>query len=886
MERTTQGPRSKLSTWVIVGAAAGVLLAGAALWLDVQHEYQLELQAHQALLAASGSQAKKLLLLAQEALERRDAPRFPILEGWSGGTPMALVRWDGAGGVSESLPSEAAAWLPRMLPTAPQGSWVFVEPGQEAAGGMPGLVAYLAPQAGQWQALVVDLPRLLLDCGLGEGAAQTYFVALKVPGAAPRLFGCERAGVLTRNWRCSPQRWLSERDFGDSSWGTKPLASGNGVLLTYSLAVDRGVLGVGLWMPETGFWGRISPGWVLILVLAFLTTGGGVLLRHFLWSGERQQAKIEADLARREAELAAHIAEAQWRLLLDGVKEPILFVRDEFVVRSNQAASKLLGFEHPGDCIGARFLDLVVPEERARVAKLLPAAAASLGSFTAYLQGCNGRRRTVEVHPWKLEVGGEVVTALSLKDLTGRERAESLLRVLLANLGVGVAFLDPRGKVRWANSALAQALGLRPEDLLRQDLLPFASPPAWRVVRRAFARSRRGEKQTATVPCRLVGQVVEPVTLVLVPVPLSGNVSGVLLVASRTTGSSPESRAEEALSLVEAVVARQTHHCANLLQVLMGDSPKGRGSKVRQQALEELARALRRMSALFRVPGREVTPVELNAKLQSVAKFIQGDLPGTVRLLLRPWDGPAWVAADEELLEFFLMEACAVGLQAIGEGVGTLELAVERLPSGRFRLAVADTGEVLHLEEKEVATFPVRLYSRAVAWLVGRALGGGAGFRERQGFGARVWIDLPEAASLPIARAKKGTSRMGRILVAEDEPLVREGLVETLRAAGYEVEEASGGQQALELLRRHPTEYALVVLDLVMPEVCGRAVYEEVLKVPSPPVVLLATGYVPREDPILAALPTLVKPFTLEAFLQEVERLVGPPPRRSPSASQ
>jgi PAS domain S-box-containing protein len=382
----------------------------------------------------------------------------------------------------------------------------------------------------------------------------------------------------------------------------------------------------------------------------------------------------------------------------------MLFLRDEFVIRANQAAARLLGFEHPGDCIGRRFLDLVAAEEQGRVAKLLPAVAASLGSFTTYLRGRNGKRRTVEIRPWKLEAGEEVLTALSLTDHTARERAESLLRVLLAHLGVGVAFLDRKGKVLWANAALAQAVGLRAEDLQQRELLPFASPTAWRTVRRALARGWRGQEQALTVPCRLAGEVVEPVHLAMVPVPVAGEVGGVLLVAARPGVADPEGRVGEAMSLVEAVVARQTHRCANILQAILAHPPKGRGAALaRQRALEELAQALRHMSELFRVPGSGESPLELNGLLESAGASLAARLPPTVRLLLRPWHGPAWAQGNRELVELFLGEACEVALQAIGEGVGTVELAVERLPSGQLRLAVADTGEVCQEDGKQAA---------------------------------------------------------------------------------------------------------------------------------------------------------------------------------------
>jgi|GEM_PF-5410063 len=52
MERTARGPGSKASASAVLEAAVVTLLAGAAFWLDMRHEYRPELQAHQSLLAA------------------------------------------------------------------------------------------------------------------------------------------------------------------------------------------------------------------------------------------------------------------------------------------------------------------------------------------------------------------------------------------------------------------------------------------------------------------------------------------------------------------------------------------------------------------------------------------------------------------------------------------------------------------------------------------------------------------------------------------------------------------------------------------------------------------------------------------------------------------
>ena len=64
------------------------------------------------------------------------------------------------------------------------------------------------------------------------------------------------------------------------------------------------------------------------------------------------------------------------------------------------------------------------------------------------------------------------------------------------------------------------------------------------------------------------------------------------------------------------------------------------------------------------------------------------------------------------------------------------------------------------------------------------------------------------------------------VLVVDDEEVNRKLLVKILEAE-YEVETASDGKQALQMLKAQPHKYAAIVLDLVMPDMNGFSFLEE-----------------------------------------------------------
>lgn len=84
------------------------------------------------------------------------------------------------------------------------------------------------------------------------------------------------------------------------------------------------------------------------------------------------------------------------------------------------------------------------------------------------------------------------------------------------------------------------------------------------------------------------------------------------------------------------------------------------------------------------------------------------------------------------------------------------------------------------------------------------------------------------------------TAGRGRTLVVDDSRVVRRLIADTLRLAGFSVDEAENGLQALALLDQH--EYDVVLTDLRMPEMDGFALLETIRQRELPPEVIVVTG--------------------------------------------
>ena len=117
---------------------------------------------------------------------------------------------------------------------------------------------------------------------------------------------------------------------------------------------------------------------------------------------------------------------------------------------------------------------------------------------------------------------------------------------------------------------------------------------------------------------------------------------------------------------------------------------------------------------------------------------------------------------------------------------------------------------------------------------------------------------------------------MPRILVVDDDADVRDLLKLALDGQGHHIDSVGGGQAALERLAQYA--YDLVVCDLSMPGLDGRAVYRVIERQPPPrPAVVFVTGYTdagPYEDWLRTTHAPLGKPFDINALRETVRRVL------------
>jgi CheY-like chemotaxis protein len=270
-----------------------------------------------------------------------------------------------------------------------------------------------------------------------------------------------------------------------------------------------------------------------------------------------------------------------------------------------------------------------------------------------------------------------------------------------------------------------------------------------------------------------------------------------------------------------------------------------------------------------------------------------------IRITTELQDPLGLVAGDEGELSHALMNLCLNALDAM-PGTGTLVIRTRRLAGGAIELSVQDDGEGMSPEVLKQAidpfftTKPVgKGTGLGLAMVYGtvKAHGGTFDIHSEPGKGTEVMLGFPPipetGPALPGQGVEQGqdpaSARRGmRILLVDDDELIRLSLPAMLQALGHEVHTEEGGLEALASLEAG-LEVDLVILDLTMPGLSGAETLPRMLALRPGLPVLLSTGYADQEIKHLMAdrpnVGVIWKPFSLDELRGKLESLRGRPAR-------
>jgi nitrogen-specific signal transduction histidine kinase/ActR/RegA family two-component response regulator len=298
-------------------------------------------------------------------------------------------------------------------------------------------------------------------------------------------------------------------------------------------------------------------------------------------------------------------------------------------------------------------------------------------------------------------------------------------------------------------------------------------------------------------------------------------------------------------------------------------------------------------------------PLDVNALLRGTEKLLRRVLGEDVEVVVRLRPDLWTVRCDPGQLEQVILNLAVNARDAMPDG-GTLEIETTNaeidgrdvaahpfMRAGSFvRVAIRDSGSGMAPEVKAHAFEPFfttkpkgRGTGLGLATVYGivKQSDGYILVESEPGRGTTFELYFPRIADLaavPAAAPQPAAATSGTetVLVVEDDPQVRDVTVRSLRAAGHPVLVAGCGRDALELDPEALRRTRLLVTDVVMPGLGGRALADELRRLHPALRVLYVSGY--TQDAIVqrgvldSGIEFLPKPFTPTVLLSRVRAIL------------
>jgi signal transduction histidine kinase/ActR/RegA family two-component response regulator len=267
-------------------------------------------------------------------------------------------------------------------------------------------------------------------------------------------------------------------------------------------------------------------------------------------------------------------------------------------------------------------------------------------------------------------------------------------------------------------------------------------------------------------------------------------------------------------------------------------------------------------------------------------------------------DLPLTIADPGQLQQVFLNLLINAEMEMeLAHGKGKLVIRTEQLDN-TIRISFKDDGPGI-AEENLEKIFDPFFSTREIGKGTGLGLsichgivtehGGRIWAESKLGKGATFIVELPVVTEEKHPKRAKAARKLeratkGKILVVDDEPVVRRLLSQVLTAEGHEVEATDDGKDALNRIKGN--RYSLILLDMKLPGMSGSELYGRVKEIAESLAqrVVFITGDVMGADTeaFLARteVPYIHKPFDVEQLKVEIRRLLATPRPKGIAKSQ
>jgi PAS domain S-box-containing protein len=500
--------------------------------------------------------------------------------------------------------------------------------------------------------------------------------------------------------------------------------------------------------------------------------------------------------------------------------------------------------------------------------------------------------------------------------------SERRFRALVENSSDAIKLVSRDGLILYASPATARILGYAVEEQLGQSVFELVHPDDLADVRASFAetlaqpgrpiysRTRRRHRDGSWrhLDVVRVNWLDDPA--------ISAIVTNYRDVSDRVSLEEQFQKSQR-LEAVGRLAGGVAHDFNNLLTVILSYSRMAiddlREDEPVREYMHEIHKAADRAATLTQqllaFSRRQVLAprvVNLNGIVRDMQNILQRVIGEDIELVVELAGSLAHCKLDAGQVEQVIVNLAVNARDAMPTGgrlmletadveitpeYGRRHVGVE--PGKYVMLVISDTGVGMTSQTRERIFEPFFTTKEsgkgtglglATVFGIVKQSGGHIWVHSEPGHGTTFRLYFPHTEERPSVQPVSSlppTSIAGDevVLLAEDEPAVREIARKILERAGYTVLEASNGGEALLIVEQHPGPIHVLLTDVIMPRMSGQALAQRLLQVRPELKVLYMSGYTDDAIGHHGVLPPgtefLQKPLTPELLLRRMRQVLG-----------
>jgi|GEM_PF-3438853 len=618
-------------------------------------------------------------------------------------------------------------------------------------------------------------------------------------------------------------------------------------------------------------------------------------------SGQTQQAcSIGLDITELKKTLEAlQESENRYRDLFDKSGDAMLLLDGEKVIACNAAFTVMLKAPSGNSLIGKPIHEFYIPDDHGQSAAQAMAEAAANNHCR---QECRFRRLDESTLPIEISItviplGNKKIFHAICRDITERRQAETSLRqqeenlrITLNSISDAVIATDRNGNIVRMNPLAEKLTGWKfhdadghifheifhPVDLDTRRTLPC---PVEKVL-------QTGQPATSAHTCILIPRNGPSLIISDSSAPIRNEqqeIVGVVIVFRDVTEQKQieeqlyHSQKMDSIGQLAGGIAHDFNNmlagimgAANLLARRLEDKPVLKASaNLIIEATDRAAELTRQLLVFSRKEKVVTAPVSIHRIIHETIQLLRRSIDKNIQIKLTLEARNDIVTGNAAQLQNAFLN---LGLNARDAmpGGGALSFYTESVyldaefcnryncaitPGPYIKVQVVDTGSGMtrevqaHLFEPFFTTKTAEKGSGlGLCSVYGTIVKNHHGMIRcyselEKGTEFKIFLPLETAAAPAAAVTGPTVAGHGRILVVDDEDLVRQMACDILEELGYQPVPACDGEEAISILEREKDRIDLVLLDMVMPKLSGRLTYEGLKKINPDIKVIFSSGF-------------------------------------------